>query len=45
MSKGLEAFDLVKRTCELFIKSTSHLIGSDIIANQINEALEVISNE
>ena len=42
MSKELEAFDLVKRTCELFIKSTSHLIGSDIITNQINEALDTI---
>lgn len=42
MSKGLEAFDLTKRTCELFIKSSSHLIGSDIIANQINEALDTI---
>ena len=43
MIKGLEeALGLVKRTCELFIKSSSHLIGTDIIANQINEALDTI---
>lgn len=43
MNEGLEeALGLVKRTCELFIKSASHLIGSDIIANQINEALDTI---
>lgn len=43
MSKELEeALGLVKRTCELFIKSSSHLIGTDIIANQINEALDTI---
>ena len=43
MSKEFEeALGLVKRTCELFIKSSSHLIGTDIIANQINEALDTI---
>ena len=40
----LEAFELVKRTCELYIKSASNLIGTDIIGNKINEALSTIQN-
>ncbi len=44
MSKELEAFGLVKRTCELYIQSKTYLIGSDIIKNQINEALDTIKN-
>ena len=44
MSKELEAFGLVKRTCELYIQSKTYLIGSDIIENQINEALDTIKN-
>lgn len=42
MSKEIEAFGLVKRACELYIESTSHLIGTDIIGKTINEALDVI---
>ena len=44
MSKELEAFGLIKRTCELYIESRSYLKGSDIIENQINEALNTIKN-
>lgn len=44
MSRELEAFGLIKRACELYIKSRSCLIGSDIIENQINEALNIIQN-
>ena len=45
MSKEyLEAFGLVKRTCELYIETTRFLKGSDIIANQIKEALNTIQN-
>ena len=41
MDKELEeALGLVKRTCELYIKSTAHLIGSDIIENQINDCIK-----
>lgn len=40
----LEALSLVKKTCELYIKSASYLIGIDIVANQINEALNIIQN-
>lgn len=42
MSKELEAFGLIKRTCELYMQSKSYLIGSDIIENQISEALDTI---
>ena len=42
MGKELEAFGLIKRTCELYIRSKSYLIGSDIIENQISEALDTI---
>lgn len=44
MDKELEAFGLIKRTCELYIQSRSYLVGSDIIENQINEALDTIKN-
>jgi len=45
MSKEyLEALGLVKRTCELYIETTRFLKGSDIIANQIKEALNTIQN-
>ena len=44
MGKELEAFGLIKRTCELFIQSKSCLIGSDIIEKQINEALKIVQN-
>ena len=40
----LEAFGLVKRTCELYIETTRFLKGSDIITNQIKEALNTIQN-
>ena len=43
MSKELEALGLVKRTCELYIETTRFLKGSDIIANQIKEALDIIN--
>ena len=45
MNKELEeAFGLIKRVCELYIESRSYLTGSDIIENQINEALNTIKN-
>lgn len=45
MSKELEeSLGLVKRTCEIYADSLKqrNLIGSDIIENQINEALDTI---
>ena len=40
----LEAFGLIKRTCEIYMETTRFLKGSDIIANQIKEALNTIQN-